>query len=103
MFFLNGSYALEGSSMVAFGNINEVELDLKNIIAKAMEYKSEKLILAHTHPHGVLMASAADVATTRRIATALNSIGLELLDHIIVNEEGAASMRTARLLPDIWK
>ena len=35
-------------------------------------------------------------------ASALNSIGIELIDHIIVNEEDSYSMRTAGMLPDIW-
>ena len=38
----------------------------------------------------------------RRAASALNSIGIELIDHIIVNEEDSYSMRTAGMLPDIW-
>lgn len=101
--YLDDSYALIGESHLSVGSAGAVDFDLKRIVQKAMEYGSTKIIIAHTHPRGVLLASVADVAVTRRIFNTLNGIGLELLDHIIVSEEGAFSMRTARLLPDLWE
>lgn len=49
---------------------------------------------------GVLFAF--NCASEGDCASALNSIGIELIDHIIVNEEDSYSMRTAGMLPDIW-
>ena len=100
--FLDSGFTLISESQVSRGVTNRVEFDLKQIVSKAIKNKCDHVVLVHNHPGGVLAASTADVAATRRIANALRELGIELVDHIIVNEESAYSMRTARLLPDIW-
>lgn len=101
--FLDEAYAFVDDVVISRGSHNMVGFDLKRIVSKAMELQCTKVILAHNHPQGISIASAADVASTRRVANALNNLGIDLLDHIILNEEGAYSMRTARLLQDIWE
>jgi RadC-like JAB domain len=46
------------------------------------------LIVAHNHPSGDPTPSADDVALTDRLASAGNVLGLTLLDHLIVGDEG---------------
>ncbi len=100
--FLDGSFTLLCDAEISSGVTTRVEFDLKKIVAKALKNQATHIVLVHNHPGGVAMASATDVAATRRTANALKELGLELVDHIIVNEESAYSMRTARMLPDIW-
>ena len=100
--YLDSSYTLISESQVSRGVTNKVEFDMKQIVAKAIKNKCDHVVIVHNHPGGVLAASVADVAATRRTANALKELGIELVDHIIVNEESAYSMRAARLLPDIW-
>ena len=38
----------------------------------------------------------------KQVQDALKNIGINLVDHIITNEEDSYSMRTAGMLPDIW-
>ena len=99
---LDDSYTLISESRLSRGVTTSVEFDLKTIVTKALKNQSSKVILVHNHPNGVLLPSAADVAVTRRVANSLNAIGIELVDHVIVNEEFAYSMRHAGILPDIW-
>ncbi|MBQ8196013.1 MAG: DNA repair protein [Oscillospiraceae bacterium] len=100
--FLDDSYTLISEAQISVGVTNRVEFDLKKIVAKALKSQSSHVVLVHNHPGGVTMASATDVAATRRTANALKELGIELVDHIIVNEESSYSMRMARMLPDIW-
>ncbi len=100
--FLDDSFTLISESQISSGVTNRVEFDLKKIVAKALRNQSTHIVLVHNHPGGVTMASASDVAATRRTANALKELGIELVDHIIVNEESSYSMRAARMLPDIW-
>ncbi len=100
--FLDSGFTLMGEAQVARGVTNRVEFDLKQIVGMAMKNKCDNVVMVHNHPGGVLAASTADVAATRRVANALKELSIQLIDHIIVNEEGAFSMRGARLLPDIW-
>ena len=100
--FLDQNLNFVGESQISQGSPNSVDLDLHDIVIKSVRTSCTKIILTHSHPHGVLLPSSADIASTRRAASALNSIGIELIDHIIVNEEDSYSMRTAGMLPDIW-
>lgn len=100
--FLDQSLNLIGESQISAGNRCAVEFDLRTIVTRAIKTQCSKIILTHSHPGGVLLPSSADVAATRRVASALMNLGIELVDHIIVNEEDSYSMRTAGMLPDFW-
>lgn len=100
--FLDQSLNLIGESQISAGNRCAVEFDLRTIVTRAIKTQCSKIILTHSHPGGILLPSSADVAATRRVASALINLGIELVDHIIVNEEDSYSMRTAGMLPDFW-
>lgn len=100
--FLDQSLNLIGESQISAGNRCAVEFDLRTIVTRAIKTQCSKIILTHSHPGGVHLPSSADVAATRRVASALMNLGIELVDHIIVNEEDSYSMRTAGMLPDFW-
>lgn len=100
--FLDQSLNLIGETLVSHGTTASVDIDIRAIVYRAIKTQCSNIILAHSHPGGVLLPSSSDVATTRRVATSLNNIGITLIDHIIVNEEDSYSMREAKLLPDIW-
>ncbi|MBQ7128986.1 MAG: hypothetical protein IJO19_03250, partial [Clostridia bacterium] len=48
----------------------------------------------HNHPSGDTTPSMDDFTTTKNINNALKSIGVNLLDHIIVSQNGFSSMRS---------
>lgn len=99
---LDDAHALIREFRLSRGVTHSVQFDLKKIVEKAIKAQCSNVILVHNHPNGAALASAADVASTRRAATTLRGVGIELLDHIIVCEHETFSMRQARLLPDIW-
>lgn len=101
--FLDQSMNLIGETLISHGGPSSVDFDLRTIVTKAINTQCCNIILAHSHPNGVLLPSAADVAATRRVSNALQNIGIYLADHIIVSEEGSYSMRTAGMLPDLWR
>ena len=100
--FLDQTLNLIGESQISRGGADSVDFDLRLIVTKAIKTQCSNVILAHSHPGGVLLPSSADVASTRRVAQSLESLGINLIDHIIVNEEDSYSMRAAQMLPDIW-
>lgn len=99
---LDDSHTLIREFQLSCGITHEVQFDLKTIVEKAIKAQSSNVILVHNHPNGLALASAVDVASTRRAAITLRGVGIELLDHIIVCENETFSMRKARMLPDIW-
>lgn len=100
--FLDQTLNLIGESRISRGGAASVDFDLRTIVTKAIRTQCSNIVLAHSHPGGVLLPSSADIAATRRVASSLKNIGINLIDHIIVNEEDSYSMRAARMLPDIW-
>ena len=42
------------------------------------------VILSHNHPNNTDFASAADISVTKSISEAYYSVGIKLLDHIIM-------------------
>ena len=44
------------------------------------------VILLHNHPSGDPSPSKADIDITKNINNALNSIGIELIDHIVIGD-----------------
>ncbi len=61
-----------------------VNISMKTIIEEVVKHKAKFVILAHNHPGGTLMPSSTDIKTTELIKGYLESIGVRLLDHIIV-------------------
>jgi len=70
--------------MVHNGTINETAVYPRVIVETALKYLANSVILAHNHPGGSLQPSAADTELTKKITTALDSIGIKVVDHIIV-------------------
>ncbi len=100
--YLDDSYCLVTEGRMARGSACHAEFDLKAIASKSIKNSCCNVVLVHNHPSGVAAASNSDVAVTRRTATALKNIGINLADHIIVASGDCYSMRLAKLLPDIW-
>ena len=101
--FLDQTLNLIGESMISRGDSSSVDFDLRAIVTKAIKTQCCNIVLVHSHPGGVLLPSSSDVAATRRVATSLRNIGINLIDHIIVNEEDTYSMRAAGMMPDLWR
>ena len=56
------------------------------------------VILSHNHPSGIALPSREDYATTQQAQDALRTIGVELLDHIIVAEDDYVSLADSGIL-----
>jgi DNA repair protein RadC len=48
--------------------------------------KATSMILVHNHPSGNPTPGTSDIRETRRLKTALETLGISLTDHVIVSE-----------------
>ncbi|MFB6115049.1 MAG: JAB domain-containing protein, partial [Candidatus Nanohalobium sp.] len=69
------------------------------IFRSALENKASAVILAHNHPSGESGATDQDLRTTEEVIDAGESLGLDVLDHVIVGEEVFSMRRETGL----WK
>jgi DNA repair protein RadC len=58
------------------------------ILKKALEEQATSIILSHNHPSGNLRPSQRDLELTKKIMEAAKLIDVQVIDHIIVSDEG---------------
>lgn len=73
------------------GSACTVNLDIRKLVENALLSAASSVILAHNHPSGVALPSGEDWAATDRVKEALRTIGVELIDHIIVADNDFVS------------
>ncbi|MEE3507591.1 JAB domain-containing protein [Pseudomonas sp. 10C3] len=64
----------------------------REVVKIALEHKAASVILVNNHPFGDPEPSQADRTLTTTLKNALNMIGTQTLDHIVVGSEGCISM-----------
>ena len=74
------------------GGASSAALDIRKVVENAILTSASTVILAHNHPSGIALPSREDEATTRRLETALDAVGIQLVDHIIVADNDFVSM-----------
>ena len=77
---------------VGEGSVNSANIPVRRVVEMALAANATTAIIAHNHPSGVALPSAEDVATTRRLARALDAVEITLADHIIVADEDFVSL-----------
>ncbi len=80
------------------GGSSESPIYLNKLAAGALRHKAVKGIVAHNHPGGDPAPSKADISVTMDIAKALGTLGVELLDHIIVCDGASFSFQADSLI-----
>jgi DNA repair protein RadC len=90
--FLNTANHVISFDTLSIGGISGTVVDTRVVLRKAMEKKASKIILCHNHPSGNLNPSVADKQITAQITEAAKYHNIEVLDHLIVSEEGYYSL-----------
>ncbi len=86
--FLNRCNKIKHFEIVSRGGITGTVADPRLILKKALEEQATGLILSHNHPSGNLQPSKADRDITEKIKQAAGYMDIQVLDHIIVSDEG---------------
>ena len=80
------------------GVVNAVEIRTRRLVEQALETRCSAVILAHNHPSGLALPSLEDESATRLMKDALQLVGVELWDHVIVAGCEYVSMRESGLI-----
>lgn len=79
------------------GATNRCAVEPRAILREALLLGAQALVLFHTHPSGDPSPSAEDYLFTRRIHEASETVGIRLVDHVVVGEVGRwVSLRQRR-------
>lgn len=96
--FLDRALKLIKFEVVSKGGMSQTVADPRIIFKRALEVKASTLILCHNHPSGNLKPSEADRALTDRMVQAGKLLDVQVLDHLIVSEEGYFSFADEGLI-----
>ncbi len=90
---LSGAKEVLATRVVSIGLVDQTPVHPREVFADPIVDRAAAIIVAHNHPGGSLTPSEQDLAMTRRLAAAGNTLGIELLDHIIFNTRGYYSLK----------
>ncbi len=96
--FLNRANKIRHYEIISQGGITGTVADPRIILKKALEHDATSLILCHNHPSGNPRPSKADEMLTAKIKSAALHFDINVLDHIIVSEEGFFSFADEGIL-----
>jgi len=80
------------------GRADMIEISVRTIVADALAFDAAGVVMAHNHPSGNATPSEDDRMLTRRLARALDGVGVRLIDHLVLAGETTASFRRLGLL-----
>ncbi len=95
---LDGAGALIGEEVLFQGTADMALISPREIFLCALRRRSASILLLHNHPSGDPTPSEQDLAMTVRVRKAGELIGIPLLDHIILGDRKAVSLRQEDLL-----
>lgn len=89
----DNNFHMISNILISSGAPSSASVNIRKIIEEALRTKAAFTAIAHNHPKGDSLASAEDIEATRHINEAMGLIEVELIDHVIVAENCAVSMR----------
>ena len=98
--YLDSGYRLlrDGVETIEEGTIDRAAVYPRRVIEAALKRGAAALVLAHNHPNGNVQPSEHDKLLTRAIALAAETVGVKVVDHLIVSQNESFSFRKAGLL-----
>ena len=90
---LDGAHQVIKAHTISKGLVNSCQIHPRETYFHAIADRAVSIIIAHNHPSGVLEASNDDLLTTRRLSEVSKTMGIKILDHLIVGETGFLSLR----------
>lgn len=97
MLCLDAKCKLLSCKKLGEGGINSAAIPIRKIVESAMNLNATSVVIAHNHPSGIAVPSDEDVATTKRLAIALEAVEILLADHLVFADGDYISLRTSRL------
>ena len=101
LFCLDERGKLRAQVLMQEGTSDGTLFDLRGMLSEAMRTRANAVIISHNHPGLTLQPSRDDIDRTREAIRALTAVGIPLLDHVIVADERAVSLRQNGFIPAV--
>jgi len=91
--YLNISSKIIKIEEISSSNTNMISLDIKQLCINSLKTGAYAAIFIHNHPSGDESPSTNDIKTTYAIESAFDTIGIKLLDHLIIGKNNFYSIK----------
>ena len=91
---------LIGVETVSIGSITASTTTPRDIFKSAILANAVAIIVCHNHPSGELIPSNNDIKITKQLIAAGELLGIKVLDHLIVSNQGYKSLRDYHEFPN---
>jgi DNA repair protein RadC len=90
---------LIGVETVSIGSITASTTTPRDIFKSAILANAVAIIVCHNHPSGELVPSKNDIELTKQLIAGGELLGINVLDHLIVSNQGYKSLRDYHEFP----
>jgi len=80
------------------GTIDGAAVYPREVVKRCLYHNAAAVIFAHNHPSGVAEPSQADIAITRKLKSALQTIEVRVLDHLVIGDSEVISLAERNLI-----
>jgi DNA repair protein RadC len=98
--YLDSAYKLlkDGVERLEHGIVDRAQVYPRKVMEAALRRGAAGLVLAHNHPAGRASPSQPDIDLTRVLAQIAGSLGIRIVDHIILTADATFSFKRAGML-----
>lgn len=96
--YLNNANKVIAKNQLSKGGMTGTVVDVRIIFKSALESGAVAIVLCHNHPSGNLKPSEADKEITKKVKIAGKSLDINVLDHLIVTQNGYYSFADEGIL-----
>lgn len=93
VFYLDNGYRLIKDEVIARGSIDNIYIEPRQIIKRAVELHAARIIVAHNHPSGRAGPTTSDLDWTVGLIAACRTLNIAVDDHVIFGDGILYSMR----------
>jgi DNA repair protein RadC len=83
---------------ISIGTLNASLVHPREVFQPAVECSAASVILVHNHPSGEAEPSREDLLLTKRLTSAGEIMGIDVLDHVIVARHSFVSLKERKLM-----
>lgn len=98
LILLDSQHGVIGFEKLFYGTIDSASVYPREVVKAALSSNAAAVVMAHNHPSGHAEPSQADIALTKRLQDALNTVDVRLLDHLVIGGVDAVSFAERALL-----